>query len=86
MPDISLHKQIGTRLAALRKARGYPQAVVAAECGLTVSRLSRLENGRAVLLMDEAMRLTLFYGVDLQALSTYPPPRVKSPWANKPMA
>ena len=86
MPDRSLHKQIGTRLAALRTARGYTQAVVAAECGLTVSRLSRLENGRAVLLMDEAMRLTLFYGVGLQALSPDPLRLPKGPWAIKAMA
>ncbi|MCB9177938.1 MAG: helix-turn-helix transcriptional regulator [Flavobacteriales bacterium] len=76
----------GLKLAAARKAQGLTQRVVASACGLTVNRLSRIENGKAVLMLGEAIRLVAFLGMNLGQLSRYPPPRNEGVFQRQPRA
>ncbi len=44
-PDSAILKELGTRLARVRKQRGYSQTALAREAGLGVATLRRIEAG-----------------------------------------
>lgn len=58
----------GGRLRALRKARGLTLQEVAAECGLAVSTLSRVERGLMSPTYDKLVQLSQGLGVDMSEL------------------
>lgn len=45
-PDIDILKELGGRLATIRKAQGYSQTELANEAGIGVATLRRIESGR----------------------------------------
>nr|WP_310418437.1 XRE family transcriptional regulator [Catenuloplanes niger] len=70
---------VGSRLRALRRARGATLAGLAAETGLTASTLSRLENGKLRPTLEQLLPLARAHGVPLDDLVNAPPtgdPRV----------
>jgi transcriptional regulator with XRE-family HTH domain len=70
---------IGSRLRALRKEREVTLADVAAETGISVSTLSRLESGARRPTLELLLPLARAYGVTLDELVDAPPtgdPRV----------
>ncbi|MGE0027744.1 MAG: helix-turn-helix domain-containing protein [Thermoleophilia bacterium] len=65
---------IGPRLRALRRERGTTLAAVAAETGISVSTLSRLESGARRPTLELLLPLARAYGVTLDELVDAPPP------------
>ncbi len=59
---------IGPRLRRLRRSRGLTLAEVAADAGLSVSLLSRLETGRRQPTLDALLPLARAFGVAIDAL------------------
>ena len=64
---------VGSRLRALRKARGATLSDLAGETGLTSSTLSRLENGRLRPTLEQLLPLARAHGVPLDDLVEAPP-------------
>ena len=74
MLRVSNHSEIGRRIAALRRRRGYSQATVSRRAGFDASYLSRLERGRIHPTVRTAMRIAtaLRVGID-ELLGPLPP-------------
>ncbi|GAA1598118.1 helix-turn-helix domain-containing protein [Actinoplanes couchii] len=64
---------VGTRLRALRQARGLTLADLAVETGLTGSTLSRLETGKLRPTLEQLLPLARSHGVPLDDLVAAPP-------------
>ncbi|MEU6786921.1 cupin domain-containing protein [Nonomuraea angiospora] len=64
---------VGSRLRALRRARGTTLAALANETGLTASTLSRLENGKLRPTLEQLLPLARAHGVPLDDLVAAPP-------------
>lgn len=60
-----MSSSIGSKLQALRKARGFSQQYVADQLGLKRATLSNYEIGRRFPSLTELGRLAEFYGVGL---------------------
>jgi transcriptional regulator with XRE-family HTH domain len=65
--------EVGTRLRAIRRQRQTTLAEVAAETGISVSTLSRLEAGRRRPTLDLLLPLARTYGVQIDELIGAPP-------------
>ena len=65
---------VGPRLRALRRERGTTLAAVAAQTGISVSTLSRLESGARRPTLELLLPLARAYGVTLDELVDAPPP------------
>lgn len=64
---------VGSRLRALRRARGATLGALAAETGLTASTLSRLETGKLRPTLEQLLPLARAHGVPLDDLVAAPP-------------
>ncbi|SDT75480.1 helix-turn-helix domain-containing protein [Actinoplanes derwentensis] len=64
---------VGSRLRALRQARGITLAELAAETNLTASTLSRLENGKLRPTLEQLLPLARAHEVPLDDLVAAPP-------------
>lgn len=67
-PDIEGLRGLGARIAQLRSDRGWKQTELGRRAGLSPSRLSRLESGRAVPNLGELIRLRQALGADLEEI------------------
>lgn len=77
MLRVSNHSEIGQRIAALRKRRGYSQATVSRRAGFDASYLSRLERGRIHPTVRTAMRIATALRVGIDELLGPLPPQHK---------
>ena len=59
------YQKFTTRLVYLREKREIPQKVAAKSIGIKASRLSKLENGQAVIKIEEFIALANYYEVSL---------------------
>lgn len=57
-------KSFGAAVRRQRKTLGYTQAFLSAFCGMSVSFISDLENGKATIELDKAIRLANLLGLD----------------------
>jgi quercetin dioxygenase-like cupin family protein len=57
--------QLGARLRALRRERGYTLAQVARATSISKSFLALVESGKSDITITKLMRLTQFYGVNI---------------------
>lgn len=62
------YKRLGTRLKALRQARGWTQLELAEKGGLSAAFLSYLENGTRSCSLDSALKLAGALGVEPELL------------------
>ncbi|SDC50193.1 helix-turn-helix domain-containing protein [Actinokineospora iranica] len=72
---------IGARLKAVRQERGTTLAALAAETGISVSTLSRLESGNRKATLELLLPIARAHGADLDelvGLGTTPDPRVRA--------
>src|SRR5215213_577955 len=77
-PSAVLHREFGLWLQKKRKSRGISQKFVAAKANLTVTQLSRIENGRSGTRRDTVILLAGIIGIDeTEALSKYAPESVQ---------
>lgn len=77
-PTAVLRREFGLWLQKKRKTSGMSQRFVAAKAGLTVTQLSRIENGRSGTRRDTVILLAGIIGVDeTEALGKYAPESVK---------
>jgi transcriptional regulator with XRE-family HTH domain len=70
MAENDLLAQFGSRLTAVREARGLSQKQLAAKLRISVSTLSRHERGEASPRFQELVALRAFLGVSLDFLVT----------------
>ena len=76
-PTAVLRREFGLWLQKKRKSSGMSQRFVAAKSGLTVTQLSRIENGRSGTRRDTIILLAGIIGIDeTEALGKYAPESV----------
>ena len=77
LSDTAILKRLGTRLKAYRIARGMKQQELAAESGVGVSTIAKIENGQSVtfsLLISVMRTLGLLENLDLLVPEQKPSP------------
>ena len=77
LSDTAILKRLGTRLKAYRIARGMKQQELAAESGVGVSTIAKIENGQSVslsLLVSVIRTLGLLENLDLLVPEQKPSP------------
>ena len=77
LSDTAILKRLGTRLKAYRIARGMKQQELAAESGVGVSTIAKIENGQSValsLLVSVMRTLGLLENLDLLVPEQKPSP------------
>ncbi len=57
-------KTFGEEVRKRRKALGYTQAFLSQFCGVSVSFISDLENGKSTIELEKAIRLANLLGLD----------------------
>lgn len=80
MTRVSVPSQVGTLLAARRKALGLSQAAVAARLGISQNRLSELEAEPGHLTLDRLLALTGLLGLELVLQEKPDTPPTQSEW------
>ncbi|MDD3218633.1 MAG: helix-turn-helix transcriptional regulator [Lachnospiraceae bacterium] len=63
-----MNKKIGKRVAAIRRQRGYTQEQLAEKMGMSVSAISRLENGNSMVSIEHLVELASILNVGIQDL------------------
>jgi y4mF family transcriptional regulator len=58
---------LGAQIRERRKALGYTQARIAALCGTGIRFISDLENGKATVELDKALKVAATLGIDIVA-------------------
>ena len=58
-------KEFGAAVRARRKELGYTQAFLSDFCGMSVTFISDLENGKPTIELEKAIRLANLLGLDL---------------------
>lgn len=77
LSDTAILKRLGTRLKAYRIARGMKQQELAAESGVGISTIAKIENGQSValsLLVSVMRTLGLLENLDLLVPEQKPSP------------
>lgn len=67
---MTLAETIGDRITILRKQCGWSQSELADRAGIDQARLSRLENNKETATVENLLRLTRVFDVDLHLLAT----------------
>ena len=63
-----LQREVGARLQAARQAKGYKQARLAADLGLSRTTVSNIERGKQRLFLDQIYEAAFYLGVGIEAL------------------
>lgn len=67
MRNITSTKDLGTIISAERKRQGYTQSEMAGLCGVSLTYVSHLENGKETAEIGKALHILRMLGINLSA-------------------